>query len=166
MNLAEFSLSETCAAIAIAALLAAAMFDMWRFEIPDTLSWLLLGSAAGYGLATPGFGWLSHAAAPLLMFGIGLFVFSRGWLGGGDVKLMIALAGWTGLAGLPIQLALISITGGILALVLITLRASVATAATDPAHWPRLFRKDAPLPYAVAIAAGSFWWASKAWPIG
>ncbi len=166
MSLGVVPFAEACATLALAALLAAAVFDMWRFEIPDELSWLLLGSAAGYGLATPGFGWLSHAVAPVLMFGIGLFIFSRNWLGGGDVKLMIALGGWTGLAGLPIQLALVSIAGGILALALIGLRAAVAMAVADPAGWPRLFQKNAPLPYAVAIAAGSVWWATRVWPIG
>ncbi len=51
------------------------------------------------------------------MFALGLLAFSRGWLGGGDVKLMTAIAAWTGLAGLPLMFLATSISGGALALV-------------------------------------------------
>jgi prepilin peptidase CpaA len=155
-------------AMALAALvcvLAAAVADMRRFEIPDGLSIALLVTAAGYGFFTPGFGWISHIAAPLIMFGIGLLMFSRGWMGGGDIKLLIAIAAWTGLSGLPLQLVGVALAGGGLALVLIVVRAGLARNGRDTAHMPRLFQADAPLPYAVAIAAGTIWWAWSVWPV-
>lgn len=159
------TLAVIIAAIALACLLAAAVSDIARFEIPDGLSIALLATAVAYGFATPGFGWLSHLAAPLVMFGVGLFIFSRGWMGGGDIKLLVALAAWTGLGGLPLQLASVAIAGGGLSLVLILARGGMAHAGRAPAELPRVFHPDAPLPYAVAIAAGTLWWAAAAWPI-
>ncbi|MFZ4688899.1 MAG: A24 family peptidase [Polymorphobacter sp.] len=157
------------AIIAMGCVLAAAINDVRAFEIPDGLSIALLVTAALYGLLTPGFGWLSHLAAPLIMFGVGLLLFSRGWMGGGDIKLLIAVAAWTGLSGLPEQLVAVAIAGGGLALVLIIARRIAAAraigAGKDAATLPKLFRRDAPLPYAVAIAAGTGWWAMQAWPI-
>lgn len=151
--------------VAVACLVAAAAFDVVTFEIPDTLSIVLLAAAIGHGWATPGFDWLSHALAVLVMFGIGLLLFSRGWMGGGDIKVMVAVAGWTGLAGLPMQLAFVAIAGGVLALVLIIARRGLAAAGRAPENLPKLFRIDAPLPYAVAILFGTLWWATKSWPL-
>jgi prepilin peptidase CpaA len=148
---------------ALTCLVAAAIADIRAYEIPDSLSIGLLITALGYGALTPGFGWLSHLAAVALMFGIGLFLFARGWMGGGDVKLLIAVAGWTGLSGLVGQLTGVALAGGVLALVLIIARRALAGRA--PETLPKLFRPDAPLPYAIAIAAGTGWWAATAWPV-
>ncbi len=161
--IAGFDLAALVALVALGCVLAGAVADVMRFEIPDGLSIALLATALVYGLLTPGFGWISHLAAPLLMFGFGLFVFSRGWLGGGDVKLLVSTAAWTGLAGLALQFVAIAIAGGGLSLVLLVARAGFAGA--DAARVPRVFQKDAPLPYAVAIAAGTCWWAAQAWPV-
>ena len=51
------------------------------------------------------------------MFAFGLLAFARGWLGGGDVKLMTAIAAWTGITGLPLLFIAVSVAGGGLALV-------------------------------------------------
>jgi prepilin peptidase CpaA len=153
------------ALIAFACLVGAAIFDVATFEIPDTLSIVLLATALGYGGLTPGFDWLSHGLALLLMFGIGLLLFSRGWMGGGDIKIMVAVAAWTGLEGLPLQLAYVAIAGGGLALVLIIVRRGLAAAGRAPDTLPKLFQMDAPLPYAVAILIGTTWWAALNWPI-
>lgn len=157
-------LPQALAIIALGCLVAAAIADVRAYEIPDGLSIALLATALGYGVLTPGFGWLSHGAAVLLMFGVGLLLFARGWMGGGDVKLLIAIAGWTGLSGLVGQLSGVALAGGALALVLIIARRVLAGRAPDTL--PRMFQPDAPLPYAVAIAAGTGWWASTAWPVG
>jgi prepilin peptidase CpaA len=151
------------ALVAVACLVAAAAFDVVTFEIPDTLSIIILVAALVYGWLTPGFDWLSHALAVAVMFGVGLLLFSRGWMGGGDIKVMVAVAGWTGLAGLPMQLAYVAIAGGVLALVLIIARRGLAAAGRD--GLPKLFQLDAPLPYAVAILFGTLWWASRSWPV-
>ena len=140
------------------ALIVAAIWDVSRFEIPDTISVVILAAAVAYGLATPGFNWISHISAMALFFGCGLFMFSRGWLGGGDVKVMTACAAWAGLSGLLMQLALISVAGGALVGALMLGRVIVRLSGRDPVQTLHLFRADARVPYAVAIAGGVAWW--------
>ena len=159
------TIAIVCAVAALSCVLAAAVSDIMRFEIPDGLSIALAALAIVYGFATPGFDWLSHVGAAVLVFGVGLFTFARGWMGGGDVKLLTAIAAWTGLHDMLLQLTATALSGGVLALVLIAARAGVAVARPGADTTSRLLRKDAPLPYAVAIAAGTFWWALQAWPL-
>lgn len=157
------TLAAVLALVALACVIAAAGFDIWRFEIPDTLSIVLIGTAIGYGLLTPGFGWLSHIGATLLFFAIGLALFAMGWMGGGDIKLLTGIAAWTGLWGLPAQLLATSIAGGLVTLLLIAVRTGVARAGVAQERLPRLFHSDAPIPYAVPIAIGTCWWAWRVW---
>lgn len=152
------------ASIAFGALVAAAVHDVVRFEIPNTLSVIILVTALGHGAVTQGFDWPSHLAAIMLMLIIGLLVFRLDAMGGADIKLLVAIAGWTGLGGLAQQLTAVVIAGGLLALVLIIVRA-VAARRAAPEHLPRIARKGAPLPYAVAIAVGTGWWANGNWSI-
>lgn len=148
------------AALALVCAVLAAGFDVMKFEIPDEISIALVVMAAAYGLMTPGFGWLSHAAAPVIVFGVGLFIFSRGWMGGGDIKLLTALSAWTGLAGLPLLLVGTALAGGVLSLTLL-----IARRFNADAHGPRLIHPGAPLPYAVAILGGAGYFAMRVWPI-
>ena len=159
------TLAAVLALVALACVLAAAAFDVWRFEIPDTLSIVLVGTAIGYGLLTPGFGWLSHIAAALLFFALGLLLFARGWMGGGDIKLLTGIAAWTGLGGLAPQLLATAMAGGAITLLLIAARSGVARAGVAAERLPRLLHADAPIPYAVPIAIGTCWWAWQAWPL-
>lgn len=158
------SFAIVLALIALGCVLAGAVADVIRFEIPDTLSVVLLATALGYGALTPGFDWLAHLVAPVVMFAAGLLIFRFGIMGGGDVKLLISSAAWTGLGGLPLQLVGIALAGGVLAVVLIIARRAAPRFANTGAL-PRVFHHDAPLPYAVAIAAGTCWWALAAWPV-
>jgi prepilin peptidase CpaA len=153
-------LPQALALAALACVVAAAICDVRAFEIPDELSIALVVLALAYGLLTPGFAWLSHLVAPVAVFAAGLLLFARGMMGGGDIKLLTALAAWTGLQGLLPLLLGISLSGGVLAIVLL-----VARHALDGRPAPRVFSKDAPLPYAVAILGGTLWWARVAWPL-
>jgi prepilin peptidase CpaA len=150
------------ATLALGALVAAAVYDVVRFEIPDALSIVILATAFGRGAVSPGFDWPSHLAAMALVLIVGLLVFRLGAMGGADIKLLVAIAGWTGLAGLAQQLTAVVIAGGGLALLLIGLRALAALGGA-PERLPRIAQKGAPLPYAVAIAAGTGWWAIGNW---
>jgi prepilin peptidase CpaA len=156
------TLAAGLALVALLCVLAAAVCDVRAFEIPDTLSIVLLATALGYGLLTPGFGWVSHIAAPAAFFALGLVLFARGWMGGGDIKLMTGIAAWSGLGGLVTVLLGTAIAGGVVTLVLILARKAMA--GRDPARAPRVFHGDAPIPYAVAIAIGTCWWAWQVWP--
>ncbi|TPE61815.1 pilus assembly protein CpaA [Sandaracinobacter neustonicus] len=156
-----FSWPLLFAGIAALMLLASCVCDLRRFEIPDTISIVLLITAVLFGLVTPGFGWLSHGGAVLLMFGIGLGLFALGWMGGGDIKLMVAFAGWTGLSGLIPFLLGTMIAGGGLAAILLVARSGFRLAGFESERMPGPLQPGAPLPYALAITAGAAWWASK-----
>lgn len=156
---------EILLGLALLCLLAAAIADMRRFEIPDSLSIALIVLAVLFGFAQPDFPWLSHGGALLLMFGLGALLFSLGWMGGGDVKVLTGTAAWVGLQGLLLQLAGVAIAGGLLALVLLLVRAGGRVADVPPERMPRMFQDGAPLPYAVAIAGGTIWWAWRSWPL-
>jgi len=157
--------AETILALALLCLLAAAVADVTRFEIPDTLSIALIALAIAFGFTQPDFPWLMHGAALVLMFGLGALLFSIGWMGGGDVKVLTGTAAWVGLQGLLMQLAGVAIAGGMLALVLLLARAGSRMATIPEDRMPRIFHAGAPLPYAVAIAGGTIWWAWKNWPL-
>jgi prepilin peptidase CpaA len=141
--------------IALAVLLfAAAIVDIVKFAIPNTI---VLAIIALFGL------WLltidvglrevaSSIAAALILFAIGLFLFSRNVLGGGDVKLISALGLWTGLAHLPRFLLVMAVAGGALAVVVLiaSLLKSLAK-SRFPISFTAL--ATARIPYGVAIAA-------------
>lgn len=146
-------------------LLISCLCDLRRFEIPDTLSVVILVSAAVFGFVTPGFDWLWHLAGLGLMFAVGLGLFAAGWMGGGDIKLLVATALWTGLQGLPAFLLGVSLAGGGLAIVLLGSRAALKAAGVGMDRMPGPLRVGAPMPYALAIAGGAFWWAAMSWPL-
>jgi prepilin peptidase CpaA len=88
-------------------------------------------------------------------------------MGGGDVKLLIAIAFLLPPADIPPALAAIAIAGGVLALLFLALRprlrhhrlrpagrsASLVRRAWAAELWR--IRRGGPLPYAVAISAGT-----------
>ncbi|WP_199555111.1 A24 family peptidase [Sandaracinobacteroides hominis] len=146
-------------------LLAACATDLHRFEIPDSISIAIIVLAVAFGFTQPGFAWGWHAAGFALMFAVGLGLFAAGWMGGGDIKLLVATAAWTGLFGLPAYLAGVTVAGGLLAIALLAGRAAFARAGAAPESMPGPLRPNAPLPYAIAIAGGAFWWAWRSWPL-
>ena len=95
-----------------------------------------------------------------------LVVYTRGWMGGGDVKLLVAIA-----IGLPLMsvvqlLTVTALAGGVLALVHLMMRqlphprlapagSSFARRVYAVERWRHL--RHAPLPYGVAIACGGIW---------
>jgi prepilin peptidase CpaA len=115
-----------------------------------------------FGLGTPGFDWAEGGD----FFAFGLLAFARGWLGGGDVKVMTGCACWATLGTLAAQVVLIAIAGGVLALVLMLLRRGLAVAGVTGDNAPRLVQVGADLPYAVGIAGGMAVWAWRFLPLG
>lgn len=151
--------AELLALPAIAILLVAAGFDLVRMEIPDRLPLLLLLLTGGVAILSPEVPILSALGAWSAVLLLGLFLFARGWMGGGDVKLLVALAPMAGLGGLPTLLAAIAVSGGLLALALLLARAGVRGWMGDGGPHPLVLKAGAPLPYAVAIALGGGAWA-------
>ena len=93
-------------------------------------------------------------------------LYARGLVGGGDVKLLVALALGLPLAGTLTMLTVMALAGGVLALTHLGLRnlpsprlapagASVLRRVYAVERWRNLRR--APLPYGAAIACGGIW---------
>lgn len=146
-------------------MLVAAAWDVATYEIPDTLSVLLVAGAL-IGLIAGGSGLVTvavHGAAALLMFGLGVVLFSLRLWGGGDVKFLAATSLWFGWHDLPAYLLAVSLAGGVLALAVLALRRLPLSAAWAAAPWLlRLRGPDQPLPYGVALGAGGLLLTGKA----
>jgi prepilin peptidase CpaA len=147
----------------VALLVAAAVFDLWKFTIPNWISVSLLGLFVAAGVFLPmQINWLSHigAMAAVLLGTLVLYRFRL--IGGGDLKLLVVVGLWAGLDGLPTLLVMTAFAGGVLALGLIGLRRllmSLMVLQTVPdcitkVSLPRLLLPGEPLPYGVAIAVG------------
>ena len=144
-------------------LLVACAIDLKEFRIPNAIplalmALFLIKATAMTEIAV----WPGHLAAFGLTFALGLTAFAFGALGGGDVKLMTAIALWFGLSTLPSFLAITAIGGGLFALILLALRhvqaRRVAKAPpNDVPAAPKLLDRRAPVPYALPIALAALW---------
>jgi len=79
------------------------------------------------------------------VFALFAFMFAMGWMGGGDVKLLAALALWLPLAALIELLVAMSLLGGVL------------TVAVVAIHRLRNLKTNPEVPYGVAIACAGLW---------
>lgn len=147
----------------VALLTVAAMSDAWRLTIPNALSMALVGLfAVAIFLHPIAIDWPLHLAAMGITFAVALVLYRFGVMGGGDLKLLTAVALWIGLYDLP-QLAIaIALAGGVFALALIVLRrllmgVLVAQGNLTSLALPRLLLPGEQIPYGVAIAAGGIW---------
>jgi prepilin peptidase CpaA len=151
--------------LAILLLLYAAAVDIAIRLIPNgvCLALALLGIASQ--LASPSQVAESLIAAAIL-FLLLLAAYQRGWMGGGDVKLLVALAVGLPLTGVVQLLAATALVGGVLALVHVMMRllpnprlapagSSLLRRVYAVERWRHL--RHAPLPYGVAIAYGGIW---------
>jgi prepilin peptidase CpaA len=102
---------------------------------------------------------LEAVAAALAVFACGCLLFSRGLVGGGDVKLFTAAALWAGTGRLPALLLLTGVLGGALSLLLLTPLGVRVAAARRGLEQPRPAVAGgvwaAPVPYGAAIAGAA-----------
>jgi prepilin peptidase CpaA len=97
-----------------------------------------------------------HLGVGLLIFLLGYLLFALNILGGGDVKVIAAVAVWTGGSALiPFTYAM-CIAGGALALILLGARKLATPGPNHPAYLNRLLDPSRGAPYAIAIAAGAY----------
>ena len=140
---------------------AAALFDAWKFIIPNAipvgLTLLFFVVALIWNDRVPIF---EHIGAGLLVFCVGAVIFRLGVLGGGDIKLLTAVAFWVGWDYLGIYLLAVAILGGGLTLSLLALRYLIRRLyrSRSPEHsLPRILKVGEKIPYAIAIAAAGIW---------
>jgi prepilin peptidase CpaA len=143
-----------------ALMLIAALEDLRRLIIPNALTLSLCVLWPLYLVATPSLlGVLGSFGCAVAVFLVGALCFSRGYLGGGDVKLLAAATLWAGPTGTPTLLILTGVLGGMLALFLaFPPGAHIATLARvklGPDDTPQRSGLGTPIPYGVAIAAAS-----------
>ncbi len=144
-------------------LLAAGVFDVWRFIIPNVISAVLVVAFVPAAVLVPLSEPLwSYPAAALIVFSVGLVGYAFKIMGAGDIKLLTAVALWAGLGELFSFLVLVAVAGGVLALLLIVLRRVLfmGMASFAPLHGvqlPRILVTGEAVPYGVAIAGGGIW---------
>ena len=148
----------------------AAAMDTWKFIIPNTITVALVAlfivTALLLSFDMGWRDWMSHfgAAAAVLAGGAVMFAFNK--MGGGDVKLMTAVAFWSGFEYLADLLLYIALAGGALAIGLIVLRKllfGLMTASTALAKVPvpRVLLSGQPVPYGLAIGPSAIFLGSK-----
>ena len=126
------------AALTAVLLIIAAVSDIVRYRIPNKIVYAIVAAfavGAIFNFAWPAIVWPVLAGIAMFLLGAGLF--ALGLFGGGDVKLIAAMALWTGFADLPRFLLVMGAAGGLLGLVLLLKRRhqqpAMATSASAPA---------------------------------
>lgn len=131
----------------IGTLLVAAISDLCFYRIPNILPAILIILFVVLQIldASTDLPWenMAHFGAAL---SLGMVLFSKGWLGGGDAKLYAGIALWFPAVGALPFLCFTTISGLLLAVISIVLRM-----AGIGKHMPR---QDRRIPYGLAIAAG------------
>jgi len=141
-------------------MVAAAVEDFRRLVIPNVLPIILCVLWPFHFAAAPSlYGALGAVGCAAAVFLVGAVLFARGYIGGGDVKLLSAATLWAGPAGTPALLMLTGVLGGALALfLLMPFGMQIAVAARDMLGQPSLVperRLAMPVPYGVAIAGAA-----------
>ncbi|MEO6248341.1 MAG: prepilin peptidase [Sphingomicrobium sp.] len=134
------------------ALAAAALEDGWRLRISNVIPLVILALAiVATALAGPRIALWQNVALFIALLVVGTFLFSARLLGGGDVKLFASCGLWFDLSGGWRMLVMVAIAGGLLAILILSLRTLV------PVGTPRWLplRPKSGIPYGVAIAAGT-----------
>ena len=140
-----------------AALVIAALNDLYEFKIPNWISVLMVAGfvAGGFVMNAPLQNLIEGIALGAAALVVGFILFARSIIGGGDAKLLAATAMWVGIAGLSSFLVATALSGGLFALVLILFRRTPALPIYAQAPWLlRLHQSPKDIPYAVAIALG------------
>jgi prepilin peptidase CpaA len=133
-------------------LAAAAVFDWRSRTIPNWLN-------AAFALGAIPFWWASglhlwpgvalHLAVAIAVFGLFAIAFALGAMGGGDVKMLAALALWLPPLAVLQLLFIMSVAGGLL------------TVALLAAHKLRKATAQLEIPYGIAISFAGLWLISE-----
>jgi prepilin peptidase CpaA len=148
----------------------AASTDLLTMKISNRLTLVL---ALGFfalalldGMPVPEIG--EHVVAGLLVLAVSFVMFLRGWIGGGDAKLVAATALWFGWAHLGDYLLCASLIGGVLTFAILEFRRRTLPPALAAQAWvARLHEPTGGVPYGIALAAAALIiYPSTAWMTG
>ncbi len=141
---------------------AATVTDLRSFRIPNRISIAVAGLFGAYamaGYADP----LGGLLAGGIVFAAGVFMFARGWMGGGDVKLLAAVSLWAGTEHVLPMLLIVTVTGGVMSAVEWARLGGFNrflmrfVPVTGDAPTLAQAREQAVVPYAAAILAGALY---------
>lgn len=136
-------------------------FDITNYIIPNWLNGVVLLTYAALFLTVPGLNLQSALLAIAVVFGVGFVIFAMHWMGGGDIKLMVATAPYIGFSmALLDYMVIITLLGGVLSVLLWGIRKAmpIVITAREDKPLPRIFQIGAPVPYGLAIAGTFLYW--------
>ena len=144
-------------------LIAAAICDLTSFRIPNILPGAIIALFPAFLIATAFSGhsaaWseiAGHLLAGCLGLLIGMLLFARGWVGGGDAKLFAAICLWLGWQSLLEYAVVASLAGGLLCFALLVLRGTPLPAFFVRLPWMmRLADPKSAVPYGLALVAAA-----------
>ncbi len=154
----------------------AAVLDTWKFIIPNVIAIglvaLFIVTALLVPVMTPlvpamtGMEWLSHLGAAVAVFIGAVVLYAIHAMGGGDVKLLTAVAFWAGFEHLTELLLYVAVAGGVLAIFLIVTRKIILSVGAvnsrlARANLPRVLLDGEAVPYGLAIAPISIYVGTK-----
>ena len=150
-------LATFCFLVFAGLLIAAAIWDMATLTIPNWLcaTAALLFPIAGLAMGLSGVDVLVHCSFGLAILVVTFFMFQAGVFGGGDAKLLAAVAVWSGPSIFLILVATIALAGGGLALLLMSARANIPYIAGAPRFVNKLLEPKGGIPYGIAIMVGA-----------
>lgn len=141
-----------------AAMIFAGVRDLTTMTIPN---WLTLALAAAFLVfaplaAMPLAEIALHAAVGFAALLVGMGFFAMRWIGGGDAKLMAAVALWVGWAQALPYFVIASLLGGALTLLILGFRNLPLPAVLVRQQWlSRLHDRGEGVPYGMALAAAA-----------
>jgi prepilin peptidase CpaA len=140
--------ADALIAILAAMLIIAATGDLRTRTIPNWLNGAIALGAIPFWVVSGLSVWPDMAiqiGVALAVFAVFALAFHLGAMGGGDVKMVAALALWLPLGAVIKLLVIMSIAGGVLTFVMLV------------RHGMAKSGKELEIPYGVAIAFGGFW---------
>ena len=134
--------------------------DGWKKRISNWVSGAIaVGAFVAVALDGPIVGLWQNLVLFAAMLVAGTFVFSRNWMGGGDVKLLAAGALWCNFSAGWKMLVAVAIAGGIETILILFARKFDWSDRTLERF--EFLRRRGGVPYGIAIAAGlilATWW--------
>jgi prepilin peptidase CpaA len=149
----------SCVVLAGLLVVVAAISDLLTMTIPNRIPLALVALfavAATTGVMSPAAVGLSVATG-VALFLVGVALFAAGVFGGGDAKLMPAVALFLGPMAVSPFILHTAVAGGILALLVLVARRAPLPAGVRGRPWiDRLMTPRGGIPYGIAIAWGTF----------
>lgn len=134
--------------------------DLVSMTIPNRISLFLIATffclAPFAGMSWSQFG--GHLAAGGIVLTVTVAMFFARLMGGGDAKLLAAIALWVGMDQLLAYVLLAAVCGGMLAVGLLLFRSLPLPLTMAKEGWiARLYQPRGDIPYGIALSAAALW---------